>query len=346
MQAAALTACFNTIKGEGMKPLAIFFCILIKIFVLATPAIAQAKLDGTFVASENCAAYQSIKKKTNRGSVSTSVGKSYEIIAQNKTPPTHYQIRIEGAVPSARWVAITCGAVAGQKAVSTEPESKVKTGEAFYVLAISWQPAFCESKPNKVECKNQSATRYDASNFTLHGLWPQPRSNVFCNVPKSQISADDSRLWEQLPPVQLKPETRRALDEIMPGTQSYLDRHEWIKHGTCFPGGDQEAYYHQSVRIMQAINGSALQKLFADNIGREVSAKEIRTKFDETFGVGASQRIRIACARDGNRTLISELTIGLKGDVSDRSSVKDLILASSPTDMGCPSGIIDDVGLQ
>jgi len=42
------------------------------------------------------------------------------------------------------------------------------------VLALSWTAAFCETKPNKRECKNQTNKRYDAVNFALHGLWPEP----------------------------------------------------------------------------------------------------------------------------------------------------------------------------
>src|SRR3546814_5265076 len=52
----------------------------------------------------------------------------------------------------------------------------------FFVLAVSWQPAFCETRPAKPECVTQDEDRFDASHFALHGLWPQPRGNVSCGV--------------------------------------------------------------------------------------------------------------------------------------------------------------------
>jgi len=43
------------------------------------------------------------------------------------------------------------------------------------LLAISWQNAFCEMNKYKKECKNMDSKDFGASNFVLHGLWPQPR---------------------------------------------------------------------------------------------------------------------------------------------------------------------------
>ncbi len=56
--------------------------------------------------------------------------------------------------------------------------------------------------------------------------------------------------------------------------------------------------------------------------------------------------MRVACDNDDGRQLIVELTIGLKGDLSAGTPVSGLIQASSPTEPGCPGGIIDPVGLQ
>jgi len=48
------------------------------------------------------------------------------------------------------------------------------------LLAISWQNAFCQTHQNRRECRNVKPSAYSASHFTLHGLWPQPRSKVNC----------------------------------------------------------------------------------------------------------------------------------------------------------------------
>jgi ribonuclease T2 len=132
----------------------------------------------------------------------------------------------------------------------------------------------------------------------------------------------------------------------MPGSQSFLDRYEWTKHGTCYPTRKPETYYRDSLRVLDAVNGSPVRDLLARSIGREVTAEQIRASFDEAFGAGAGERVRVACRDDGGRRLIAELTIGLRGDITGGTPVRDLIMASGPTDSGCPSGIVDPVGRQ
>ena len=228
---------------------------------------------------------------------------------------------------------------------TVKPKQQAKgprDGVPFYVLALSWQPAFCEGMRGKVECKLQNAQSYEATHFALHGLWPQPRRNVFCGVPQAVAALDDQHQWEKLPVPLLTPATRAALGEVMPGTQSLLDSHEWIKHGTCYPGGSAENYFADSIRLTKAVNASAAQKFMAENIGKTIDSKDLRKAFDETFGNGAGDRVRVACDKAGR---ISEITIGLKGDIPSGAPIASLIAASEPTDAGCPSGLVDPAGL-
>lgn len=216
----------------------------------------------------------------------------------------------------------------------------------FYVLAISWQPAFCETSPRKRECRSQTADRADAGQFSLHGLWPQPASRQYCNVTPAVREASKAGQWRDIPVLELSMRTREKLERLMPGSQSYLDRYEWAKHGSCYPAADPEIYFRDSLRLLQAINDSGLAELMRDNIGRRLSASEIRAKFDEAFGEGAGERVRVACRDDGNRRLITELTIGLRGDIPGGASLSELMLAAPPTRRGCPDGIVDPVGQQ
>ena len=137
--------------------------------------------------------------------------------------------------------------------------------------------------------------------------------------------------------------TSEKLGEVMPGTQSKLERHEWIKHGTCFPADSADEYFSRAIALMEQLNTSKARDLFASNIGAEISGKAIRDAFDESFGDGAGDRVRISCKRDRGRNLIVELTIGLVGDIGDQPSLAQLIAASEPTDPGCPRGIVDAV---
>ena len=60
----------------------------------------------------------------------------------------------------------------------------------------------------------------------------------------------------------------------------------------------------------------------------------------------AIESSNVACQRDGSRSLIEELTIGLTGTVTTTGNVSALILAAAPTSGGCPAGLVDPVGLQ
>jgi ribonuclease T2 len=317
------------------------FAVVFAVLTLATSAMAQVKLQGEFKASQNCPAVQSIKKGTNPGGVTVTAGTAYVLLGKNKAAASHYWIEVPDANPRQRWVAVACGTTTADNssAGATPSAPTTKNEKGFYVLALSWQPAFCESKPNKPECKTQTASRYDANHFTLHGLWPQPRRNVFCGVDKATIVLDDQRQWDKLPEPKINLETKIALDKVMPGTQSFLERHEWIKHGTCFPG-DAESYFKSSVRLAGSVNTSVVQNFMAENTGKKIQTKDLRAKFDEAFGAGAGERVRVSCDKQGR---IAEITIGLKGDVASGTDMAQLIAASAPTDAGCPAGVVDAV---
>ena len=311
------------------------------------PARAEMPADGLFNASRACPALQSIRKETNPGSVMTEPGTGYAIIAQNRKKPTHYRIEVPGAEPPERWVEASCGtAEAAPAKPATRAETRQPEGGPSYVLAISWQPAFCEGSSRKRECRSQTPRRYDASHFTLHGLWPQPGTNIYCGVSEAERSAATQGRWGDLPRLALTPATQSAVERAMPGSQSFLDRYEWVKHGTCYPVREAEAYYRDSFRLLDAINASPVRALLAENLGREIRTSEIRARFDQAFGEGAGERVRVACRDDGRRRLIVELTIGLRGDIPGGTPLPELIRASGPTEPGCPGGVVDPVGLQ
>ncbi len=213
------------------------------------------------------------------------------------------------------------------------------------VLAMSWQPAFCERAKRRPECRTQKSGRYDTSHFSLHGLWPQPGNRSYCGVKDQLVETDKRRRWRDLPPLGLSQDMRKALWRIMPGSRSFLHRHEWVKHGTCF-SATAERYYQDSVRLMDAINASAVRDLFSRNIGRRLTNRQIRNAFDKAFGRGAGKRVRVSCKRDGRRELIVEITLGLSGEIGDTPDLSRLIAASAPTRSGCPSGIVDPAGFQ
>lgn len=223
-----------------------------------------------------------------------------------------------------------------------KPSTGSKASDQLLILAASWQPAFCEGVSAKPECRQQGKNRFDADHFALHGLWP---TNDYCDVSSNLEELDRNGRWSALPPVELPAELQKVLDQVMPGTRSQLERHEWIKHGTCF-GADPARYYGTATLLLSALNASKVRDLFAANIGKTLTRDQIRESFDDAFGTGAGQRVRIACEDDGKRRIISEITIGLWGTPGDAPSLGKLIRAARPTDGGCIGGIVDPVGLQ
>ena len=321
--------------------------------MLAGAAQADVKMSGSFVADASCPATQAIKSGKNPGNLSTDAGKSYDLLAGNKDTPTHYLILVPGADPERRWVKVSCGHVSGGSA-STAPAAPVSQGKQAasgtpeYIFALSWQPAFCETKPGKTECKTQNAGDFDATHFTLHGLWPQPNGNFYCQATASDKANDNPAHWKDLPAVNLDAKTRAELDQVMPGTASNLERHEWIKHGTCY-GKSQQEYFSDALNLMRTVNASPVRDLFAKNIGQKLTADQIRGAFDSAFGAGAGDRVRVSCVIDpsNGRRLIGELTLGLAGPIGPDSSLKDLLMASVPTNKaGCPTGTVDPIGFQ
>lgn len=316
---------------------------------MALPARAEVPLSGSFTATAACPAYQSINRQTNPGAVIIQPGATYDLLAGNTAAPTHLWIIIPGAKPERRWVAVDCGERSSDARDQVGQPPPAATAPTYrgtqYTLAVNWQPAFCETAPGKPECRTQTDTSFEATHFTLHGLWPQPRDNTYCNVSARDRAASENGDWRALPALTLSDGLRRDLDEAMPGAQSALERHEWTKHGTCY-GTGVEDYYADALDLLLALNSSDVADLFAGNIGRKITLLQVQEAFDAAFGAGAGQRVHMECERDGNRTIITELTIGLTGQITGPDDMAALIAAASPTDGGCKSGMVDPVGLR
>ncbi|MBJ6986733.1 ribonuclease [Devosia sp. MC521] len=315
--------------------------------LICAPAYAEVPLSGTFTAAEACPALQSISRETNPGNITTQAGTQYELLAGNRTPPTHVRVRIPGAQPDLRWVSVACGsspALTGE-APSQPTRNAASAPKQHYILAANWQPAFCETAPRKTECRNQRPNSFEATNFTLHGLWPQPKDAEYCDVSNRDRYASQDGRWRDLPQLDLTIAQRRELDVVMPGSASGLDRHEWIKHGTCYDG-NQRDYIDASLFLMQALNDSEVAHLFSESIGRRVAIDQVRATFDASFGRGAGDRVAMDCETDGNRTIITELRIALAGEITSPDDFADLVRAGTPQRHTCRSGHVDAVGLQ
>jgi ribonuclease T2 len=315
--------------------------LLLFVWLLPGSARATIKLDGYLIAGQACPALQSIRKGTNPGEVTLTPQRAYTVIGKNKPAASHYLLRIEEASPSERWVAVGCGRLLTDCRERAPADGGGDEGGVSrdYLLAVSWQPAFCQTHQGKRECETQHGGRFDADHFSLHGLWPQPRGNTYCQVSNLNRRLDDRGLWEQLPALGLAEETLDALLVVMPGVASHLHRHEWYKHGTCYSDSPEE-YYQESLSLMAQLNDSPVRGLFASQVGRRLSAAAIREAFDVAFGEGAGERVEVGCD-DG---MLSELWINMRGEVERDTSLGALIRAAEPVAAGCDGGRVDPVG--
>jgi ribonuclease T2 len=269
-----------------------------------------------------------------------------------------FQVRVPGApVTADRWVHVSCGkhVVEAGTPVTDVPGGTTPvtpspgTESAENVLALSWQPAFCETKPTKPECVDLNAGNLPVTEqqLSIHGLWPQPEGNAYCGVPAALVDLDRASRWSELPEVATDAESRELLEVAMPGSASFLERHEWIKHGTCYrAAGGADEYVDDALRLTEAINGSAVAGFLAENVGAQITTAELRARFDAAFGAGAGDRVQVHCAGDGGRTLIQELKVSLRGVIGPDTPAGELIRAAEPVAPGCPQGVVDPAGLQ
>lgn len=220
-----------------------------------------------------------------------------------------------------------------------------------YVLALSWQPAFCDSRPQKTECANQTPERFDATNFILHGLWPQPQSNSYCHVPQRDISNDKNSNWDDLPPVRLSEAVAKELATYMPGVQSHLDRHEWTKHGTCARRAPDD-YFTLGMSLVKTMDKGATAALVRANIGNTVERQALCDAMIQDFGpdvVNSAQfKIGTVGKKNNQRFMLNEIWIYLTDHNSDSLALDKGDLKSGYGRLSCSGGpiYIDKVGFR
>lgn len=150
----------------------------------------------------------------------------------------------------------------------------------FYVLALSWSPAFCEQTRDRAAADLQC--RRNRFGFVVHGLWPQ-------------YSPGKDSGWPQFctptPPVP-EPVLRRALC-LMPAEK--LVQCQWAKHGTCSDQPTPDAYIDKIQRLMGTLILPDFGKGGSQTVG-EIADAFIRA--NGTKGLSAAH-LRIDLTRDG-----------------------------------------------
>ena len=321
---------------------------VIGLALTAVPAAAFEPMQGCFVAQQACEASVSTRRLDNPGDIRLDPGRSYRLLGANKADATHFEIELPDASPKARWVEAGCGRALARCGNEPEPEPAAAApaeppSHADNVLSVGWQPAFCEAHRRRPECESQTADRFDAVNFTLHGLWPQPRSLEYCDVDADLEEADRSGRWDRLPPVEIDANTADRLEQAMPGTASSLERHEWLRHGACYSRTAEE-YFRESLQLLDELNASGVQELFASRSGRSLQVEQLRSAVETAFGRGTGERVEMECERVGRRTLVTGITLHLRGEIGPGTGLATLLARGPKVRVGCEEGLVDRVG--
>jgi len=193
--------------------------------------------------------------------------------------------------------------------VTLAPAARAASPIENYALAISWEPAFCLQHPTKPECTSETPTRHDAQAFSLHGLWPQ--SGSYCGATATQKSEDQAGEWSLLPAVVLQPDTEALLQVDEPGTQSYLERHEWIEHGTC-SGLSQQNFFAPTLAMLDGINASNLGATVSANVGGHVTLAQLQSAAALDYGYYAKIDIEYLCISSGGLSYLEEVRFHMR----------------------------------
>ncbi len=306
--------------------------IVISTLIISLPLISMAKTKEYKEATKSCEAFNNMKHTTNTNGIKLKVGDEYRVLEHKKG---QILTLIKGERIAQRWVDESCFNKQSTDNSTKKRNSSKKTSKQN-LLAISWQNAFCQTHQYKKECKRMSSKDFGASYFVLHGLWPQPKSNQYCSVGKREVGMDKNKQWHRLNKLDLTSSTRERLAKLMPGYDSNLHKHEWIKHGTCYGTGASE-YYDDAMDLMTQVNESKVREFFIKNIGKKVSLKDIRKVFDSEFGRGAGEHVTMNCSKG----LITELWIYI-GNGSDK--LKELLPKGETPKSRCYKGLVDAVG--
>lgn len=278
--------------------------LLIVTSVFACTALASEPVNGSFIANQSCELYASFNKQTNPGTVRTTVGKSYAVKEINKPGDFSWlRVDVDGANPSLRWVARDCGtaqldqvpqenAPAGRAKATREADRQTMCStpnqEDSYVLAITWQPGFCEHfayRGKKPECDAINSGKLKINNLTLHGLWPNKKE---CGINYGNCSKE---------PMKLTADTVKRIAKWMPNFQfeSKFGEYEWNKHGTC-QARDADSYFKTAAAAVEEVNNSAVGKFILEHAGKSFSVKEFFEMIKKQEGEKLAQNFMLSCA--------------------------------------------------
>jgi ribonuclease T2 len=149
---------------------------------------------------------------------------------------------------------------------------------AYYVLSLSWSPAFCLSSPANAECNGPR--RYG---FIVHGLWPQNEIGWPEHCDLHRAVPDD---------------VVQNMADLMPARG--LVYHEWSAHGTC--SGLEPGEYFALVR--RAFASVVIPRELANpTVAIEQSPAAVAAAFLHANPRWGAQSVVVTCSEQGSPRL-------------------------------------------
>ncbi len=312
------------------------------LITLATVALFSKSVTAT----KACEAYNDLKHNKNYGHIVLEPNSSYQILREQKS---NYLIKIPNANPKTRWVSIGCfnqngqnqkpstgskiKAFLGKVFSKKEPKQSADGGSLDSVLVLNWHNTFCETHGNRKECKRDGGEY--KNHLVLHGLWPQPRNNLYCGIDSKIKYLDKSKRWNALPSLNLNSQVSNLLNQYMPGSKSNLQRHEYYKHGTCYDS-DANRYFLDALTMVKEADQS-IGDFLRQNVGKKIKLINLKRAAVKAFGDDIKYKIAIKC----KGRVLNEIWISLKGK---GNSIKPLLKGAKPIHSTCQEAIVDAPG--
>lgn len=303
-------------KDSTMARLAVLAFASALALIPTQPALAVDASAGSFTVTQRCEAFQSFKNQTNPGGVSVQPGRSYAIAEVNREAYQWVRIDVGGGRKDLRWVAAECGRVEGlQIAQPGARACSVADQYDSHVLALTWQPGFCEhdrNGPGKPECQAMGKGELKVDHFTLHGLWPNKQA---CGIDYGSCAG---------PALELDQATVDYIKPWMPNFHydTRFGNHEWKKHGVCQTAMDDDQYFRLAVDLVKSFNDSPAGAYIRENAGGSVSRTQFYEKLaDEHGNKAAANNFQLICTGD----YLKEVRVALPRDFKGERSLKGVL---------------------
>ncbi|WP_224368891.1 ribonuclease T2 family protein [Hyalangium versicolor] len=280
--------------------------------LLSGTTFASVQATGTFEAVRSCDAFKSFQKGTNPGNIRLEPGQAYNIEELNERGGDWIRVTVPAVRDPLRWVPKECGVTEFEQPEPTPAPpgpsgaGKCNTANTYdsNVLAMSWQPGFCEHarySGRKPECDALEDGELSISHLTIHGLWPNKQAcgTQYGNCRKTALSLSEDTLAEVAP----------WMPNLIYDTD--LATHEWSKHGSCQAREDDD-YFRLAKLITEQVDRSAIGAYIESNVGGEMSVSEFFAQVRRELGPDVEQKVQLLCT--GGRYL-QEIRLSLPRDI-------------------------------